>query len=249
MRFPGINFRLIAGAAFLAIAFPFCRPVLAQNLVILNDGATVKLNGKLEVEHQDNKDFLLVKTFQPYLAVFDPKTDQRKVQEVGLSLAGREDELRRHVGQTVWVVGTLQLDGTSPYYYNGTLVLASSVHFASGLTLLPKAETAPGAPSADIIQFHVLVTFHPKPSHFSYIVTGPDGHPLTPSENYSSCGLNGAGDVMNCFCPDGFIFTGSGKMTGSQFIMSEKADMDFAQFEIPENMSGPISKAFECTRK
>ena len=60
-------------------------------------------------------------------ARIDEQKLPKRVHEVGLRLDGQGDVLDKLVGQSVTVSGTLQLEGVSPYYPNGTLILAKSV--------------------------------------------------------------------------------------------------------------------------
>ena len=185
----------------------------------------------------------------PYEAIFDTD-DHRKVGEIGLSLTGQQEVLQRAVGQRVSVTGTLQLEPASPYYFNGTLILAKSVRLPNGRTLLPLTMTVTTLPK-EITQFSALVTFSPHTQkRFTYQAWDAMGHPLPTSGTYLSCGLNGPGDVMNCYCADGFKFTGTGTINHGQF--SKTADpqdgFDFAQFEIPEPVQHYVTEAVACVR-
>ena len=59
----------------------------------------------------------------------------RIVQEIGLTLDGQWDALKALVGQQVSVSGVIQLEPTSPYYLNGTLIVAKSIRLANGSVL------------------------------------------------------------------------------------------------------------------
>ena len=114
--------------------------------------------------------------------------------------------------------------------------------------MLPKLKAPVEALASHVNQYHALATFHEKSGEFSYKVWDVDGRPLSRATEYLACGLNGAGDVMNCSCADGFTPTGLGKIDRGRFIMLEKTTMNFAQFTIPENLREPISRAVECTK-
>ena len=235
------------------VSFVFCALICHASqthcLPKLVNGAKIKLTGTVNIERRGNRLFLTVKTGEPYVAIFDGTTDRRQVHEIGLSLVGQESVLKRYVGQRVFVSGTLQLEPVSPYYFNGTLILATSVQLPNGFVLVPKAEALAKEFPNDFKQFHALVKFSPKSAHFSYKIWGPDGRLLFPVTGYVSCGLNGPGDVMNCFCANGFTFTRVGRMNGDKFIMIGRPEMEFAQFGISENLREPVSRVIECTKK
>ena len=210
----------------------------------LVDGRNINLEGTLRLRRIGNQAFLTIQTRAPYLARFYSGTS-REVHEVQIILEGQNDALRKYIGQHVSAAGRLQLEETSSYYFNGTLLLAESVKLSDHSVLTPQKSRSAKQPPITLEKFHARVTFDPKSNQFTYVVCDSAGRQLSPANGYLSCSLNGPGDVMNCFCVTGFTVTGLGKMN----VLAQKPDIaDFAQFRIPENLRRPISKAVECTR-
>lgn len=227
-----------------------CCPAQSQQSQELIDHATIKLTGTIRLEQRGNKSFLVIKPGRLYEVVFD-STDRRKVGEIGLSLEGQWDALKALIGKKVLVSGVVQLEPTSPYYFNGTLILAKSIRLEDGSVLTPKAYSTVNLP-ASLSQFHTLVTFSPgRWEQFTYETWDAEGHRLPVSYEYLSCGLNGPGDVMNCYCPDGFSYTAKGKINGGHFFKTEapEAGFNFAQFSIADPVRHFVREAVECTRE
>jgi hypothetical protein len=177
----------------------------------------------------------MVKTKLPYLAVFD-QNDKEDVNEIGLIFTGQDQTIRKHIGEPISVIGRVQLELVSPYYFNGTSIVVATLQLADGSVLKPvQKETEVPIPN-EVNQFHALATFSPTTSTFSYKVWSRNGRELTSTASYLSCGLNGAGDAMNCFCPSGFKVTGLGGMNGNRFVRTENPEFEFAQFLIPEDL-------------
>ncbi len=226
-----------------------CCSSLSQQSHSLIDGAPIKLSGTLGVERRGNRSFIVIRPGQTYEAVFD-STDRRNVREIGLTMDGQWDKIRALVGQKVSVSGVIQLEPSSPYYLNGTLILAKSIKLPNGLVLAPKAQISRSLPDS-LNQFQSLVTFAPHTSErFTYKTWDSAGHLVSNSEVYLNCGLNGPGDVMNCYCPDGFAFTGKGKVVNGRFVKTEPPQdgFNFAQFSIADPVRRSVIEGVECTR-
>jgi hypothetical protein len=143
------------------------------------------------------------------------------------------------------------LNEESPYYFNGALIQAKSVRLPGGSVLLPQTRPLLALPES-LTQFHALVTFTPKAwDQFTYKAWDATGHPLPSSANYLSCELNGPGDVMNCFCPDGFAFTATGTIRDGRFAKADdpQEGFTFAQFVLDEPVRNSLTAAVECTRR
>jgi hypothetical protein len=222
----------------------------AQQLPRLVDGAHIQLSGNLVVERRVNRQFIMVKKKESYLAVFD--TDEsREVREIGIELDGRQSELRTLIGKKVSVSGKLQLEPSSPYYFNGVSPDADSVRPEGGPVLLPKAAMAKPPVPNDVKKYQAEVTFSVKNDAFVFKASSIDGSPLPSGPKYLSCGLNGPGDVMNCYCADGFKPVAMGKMAGKTFVKTEPvaSDWSFAQFSLPDPANAPVTRAVMCVRK
>jgi hypothetical protein len=238
--------RLILGVVWVLA----CGSSLSQQPRSLIDGAAIQLVCTVGLEPRGNNAYIVIKLSQPYTAVFD-NTDHRRVQEIGLTLNGQWDSLKALVGQKVSVSGVIQLEPSSPYYLNGTLIIAKSIRLANGSVLTPKPSNRVELP-ASVTRFYSLVTFAPRASErWTYKTWDNNGNLLPSSQGYLSCGLNGPGDVMNCYCPAGFSFTATGTVSDGHFTKTEapQEGFDFAQFEIADPVRRSVSEAVECTRQ
>jgi hypothetical protein len=226
-----------------------CGTSLSQQPRSLVDGAPIQLIGTVGLEPRGNNTYIVIRPGQTYTAVFD-NADRRSVQEIGLMLEGQWDSLKALVGQKVSVSGVIQLEPTSPYYLNGTLIVAKSIRLANGSVLTPSPSKSAELP-ASLTQFHSLVTFAPRASErWTYKTWDNNGHSLPTSQGYLSCSLNGPGDVMNCYCPAGFAFTAKGTISDGHFTKTEAPEegFDFAQFVIEDPIRRTVSEAVECSR-
>lgn len=238
--------RLTLGIVLLMI----CVSTSSQQPRALVDGAPIQLDGTIGLEYRGNNAYIVIKPGQPYTAVFDD-TDHRKVQEIGLTLDGQWDAVKALVGQKVSVSGVVQLEPISPYYLNGALIVAKSIRLATGSVLTPKPYK-PVEPPAGLTRFHSLITFTPRASErWTYKTWDDNGNLLPGAQDYLSCGLNGPGDVMNCYCPAGFAFTATGTVRDGHFTKTADSQegFHFAQFGIADPVRRSVSEAVECTRK
>ena len=227
-----------------------CGSSLSQQPRSLVDGAPIQLVGIVGFELRGNNDYIVIKPSQSFTAVFD-RTDRRVVREIEITLDGQWDSLKALAGQKVSVSGVVQLESSSPYYLNGTLIIAKSIRLANGSMLTPKSYTSVELP-ASLTQFHALVTFAPRASQrWTYKTWDNNDHLLPGSQDHLSCSLNGPGDVMNCYCPDGFAFTAIGTIGKGRFTKTEapREGFDFAQFDIADPVRHWVSEAVECTRQ
>ncbi len=223
-------------------------PAFSQQPNLLVDGAHIEMAGVVGMEARGNHAFVVIKPGRSYTALFEG-TYRRVVREIGLSLEGQT--LTSLAGQKVVVSGTIQLEPASPYYLNGTLIVADSIRLADGSLLRPKPYSNVGVP-ASIMQFHSQVTFAPRYSRrWTYKTWDTNGTPLDNTKTYISCSLNGAGDVMNCYCPAGFSFSATGNITKGLFTKTAEPqkDFDFAQFSIADPVRNAVTEAVECTRQ
>jgi len=245
--------RLLCGV-FLAGAFG-----TAYSQQPLVDKSKIEVSGTLTVERVGNHSFLMIRMEKPYLANFDDG-DTRSVPEIGLMLEGRNSLLRKYVGRGVIVDGTVQLEASSPYYFNGTLIKATSVRLLSrggrpsGNILTPFVADAGAGnslshdPRSPVV-YHAEFTFFPKQSKFTYRAWDAEGNLLRSKFEYLTCALNGPGDVVNCFCAGGYAPTSQGEMRSTKFVVTERAEFEFAQFGIDQSLQHSVSKAVQCTRK
>jgi hypothetical protein len=229
---------------------------------MLVDGQSTSLSGTLATKHLGYALYVTIKTPGPVVLKWPPsdldairesekfdKTDRSTVNEIWVILPGQEDVLLNRIGQTVRVRGKVQLNATSPYYFNGTLITADTVEFADGSILLPQVEPYVQGPPPGTEKYYGSVTLTMQ-GRWAYRAWDGDGHELIPAKGLLSCRLNGSGDVVNCFCADHFKPTGSGVMNNGRYMLEEKTDWDFAQFSVPDTEGRIVtfSKAIECVR-
>lgn len=235
------SFRLFI-AALVVCATAIC---FAQRDPTLEDGATVTARGTITLQNRGNRAFIVLRTEHSYIAIFDEK-DRRTVPEIGIAMPGVD--LEKYVGEVVTVKGSVMLEPASPYYYNGTLITADSIRLSNRTVLLPKNVPAVPPRAFPWTRYWVLATFSPRTHSFVYRGWGSSRVPVPDTAGLLSCGFNGAGDVLNCFCADGFVATGTGWMQGNRFVLTDKPTMEFAQFTIPEELKAPISRAVQCSK-
>jgi len=251
MEKPGMNvrFRYLVTICLYSFIFGAVSISRAQSATELADGQKVKIIGKIALERRGNRIFPMLRVENPFLAIFD-KDDRAQVTEIEIILDGQGAEIKKYVGETATIEGRIQLEPVSPYYFNGVAVHAESVTLTNGSVLRPVEFTDQAPLSAQITRFRALATYSPAQGSFSYQAWDLEGHSLPQGENYLSCGLNGPGDVMNCFCPKGFEVSSFGTRKDGRFSLTERPrpDLPLAQFGIPEDLKGPINKTVECTR-
>lgn len=204
----------------------------------LKDGAAVRVSGLLVMERRGNNRFLMVRAKASYLAIFYEDEGSSKVGEMGIELAGEQAGLEKHLGEQVTVVGKVQLSQESPYYFNGVLIVAESVELANGTVLRSHRPEAVTPIAVGLPMYRVQVTLKARTSHFSYVVSDERGRLIAPNPAYMSCGLNGAGDVVNCYCAEGF-----------DPLDKHNPGVNRAQFEIDEPLRKDVTKTVECRRK
>lgn len=239
--------RKAVSALWIMFGCCICFPQQTPKLI---DGARIMLVGTVGLEQRGNKAYIVIKPGGQYEAVFDSE-DHRRVREIGLGLFGQESALRALAGQKVTVNGKVQLEPNSPYYLNGTLIVADSVRTASGSVLRPEDRSAGSLP-VGLARFYSLVIFDPRSAaRFTYKSWNSQGRLLTGFADFVTCGLNGPGDVMNCYCPKGFVFTGKGDVRDGKFEKTEAPaeGFDFAQYMIGDAVRRSVSVAVECTRQ
>ena len=137
-----------------------CYSAHSQQARELVNGSSVQVVGKVGLVQFGNKHYLVLRPNRPYRAVFD-STDTREVREINFTLYGQWDALKSLPGQTVSVSGKVQLEPTSPYYLNGTLIVADTIQLTNGVALRPKTQPATGLP-AQVTKIFTLVTFTPR---------------------------------------------------------------------------------------
>ena len=168
----------------------------------LHDGESFALRGKLKIVYSGWQRYLVLPLERPYVADFGPGVGTKEITAIEINPQGHYASLAEHAGEVIEVLGKLQMEGVSPYYWNGVMLVASTVRLPDGATLHPEMRI-PRVPSGT--EFYT-VTLALVPHQFEWrreaydIETGQ----LLPDSAVDGCSLNGGGDVMNCLCIPGF---------------------------------------------
>ena len=219
---------------------------VAQDPHTLENGDTVDLRGTLLIKRRGWSEFLVLHTMAPYRLTPDSgDPPQDPVQELGITLSGQDDLLARSAGKAIRVTGRLQLASTSGFYWNGTLVWANTIALSNGEYLNPKIPE-PGLPLA-IHHYTASATLQPKLWPRLYTARDVDTHRSLSTPNLAGCRVNGAGDVLNCFCSDGFR-PAKGLLHTAAGTAPATMHETFAQFMLEAPADTPITAEVECTR-
>ena len=222
-------------------------PCLAQKPVFVKQGQETTISGQLSIKSHGWQRFFVLQTQIHYSLDLDPLEDGPITRhEIAFYLSGRTEEVERLAGQSVTVAGPLALNGSSPYYWNGTMLQAHRLESASGLVLLAKQKS----PDADAWRdgpktFVAVIKMLPNkmlPQYSLLSVSSQAG----PIQGFS-CGVNGGGDLLNCSCPDGYEASRVGKVSNGRFVHTSRVDV--LQLDIGEDSTRPVTVAAECTRK
>jgi len=174
-----------------------------QKLELLHDGEPFAVHGRLEPRYRGWHRYLIVRLDHGYLADFGKDVGTKKVNELELNLNEGRLVLTDYVGKNIEARGTLQLEGVSPYYWNGVMLMAKDVKLEGGPTILSNASSYVDPMPAAVTSY--IVTIYMKPQQMRWPQNAVD---LTTGQllhaDPGNCGLNGGGDVMNCLCVDGF---------------------------------------------
>ncbi len=205
--------------------------LIAQAPVSLHDGQQVVLHGTLALEPAGRLQFVTLKTTASYVPIFKEEGGKDVPGETlhEISLAGYADYglLYAHRGQPVTVTGKLATDDVTPYFWHGTRLQASSILTTGGVDLRGKERGTWIA--ADLGLYRAKVTLSADlaaPWRYSM-----EGKPA--EEKYLSCSSNGGGDVVNCFCAQGFHPTeATASVKDKAWHGQVMGDMRMAQFGV-----------------
>jgi hypothetical protein len=210
------------------------------------------VHGQLKLECWGWRCYLVVATAAPYRAMFDPRESQPKiVHEIPLLLNGNNNLLSSYVGKSVTATGKVQLEAVSPYYLNGIFLMTDSVSLPGGKTL-QQAEFNPSPLS--VTKYMASITLTPHRYVWGHRVWDPATSDTLSTQNLSGCSLSGGGDVMNCYCIEGYQATRIGSAAVGQKVTLEAVDEDFlkwgfGQTEVDEDAKKPMVVEVECTKE
>ncbi len=213
------------------------------------------MRGHLEVRFRGWHRFLILQLGQPYLPEFGSGSTSKPMSAVELIAPGRAAMLSEHVGEVVEASGTLQLDGVSPFYWNGVALLADSVRLPDG-TALPSQRIQPRVPAGTEF-YTVAIAMVPHQFEWRREAHDIETGQLLPDAAVDGCSLNGGGDVMNCLCIPGFAPVRAGvvphPLRSQQWLEIPKASFalpGMAQFGLPESdATHPQIVQVACKRK
>ncbi len=218
--------------AVFPVALLFCASAAyCQSPVPLRDGQQITLTGELTMEPAGRLQFVTVKTHSAYVPLFPgenrKETRGETLHEIGLS--GYDYALAyAHRGQQVTVTGKLLTDEATPYFWHGTRLEAASLRTSDGDDLTGKSLARPGVPT-DLTRYTSTAILHADLAlPWTYQVKGK----TITRGTYLTCSSNGGGDVVNCFCADGFHpVRAESSLLGGHRKGEILPDMTMAQFE------------------
>ena len=221
----------------IALACVLSAAPMHGQTITLHDRKPVTLRGILRPIPEGRLQFVAVLTREAYGSGLPG--DAGKPQHA-VTLSGYHDyaALYAHRGQAVTVRGTVAIDAASPYYRNGLLVQATSIRTAGGAELLG-TPTSPPRVAADVGVYRASAVLPADPAApWQYRVQDRnDAHGMI------ACRSNGAGDVVNCDCAEGFHATEARLMGAGKTFRG--ALMGWAQFTPPQ---GRVELAIACSR-
>ena len=217
---------------------------------VLLDGDVVDLRGTLRIERRGWNELLVLHTAIPYRLSSEaagdaPDPHSGPVQDIGLTLPGQDDLLARFAGKSIRVSGRLQLAPASPYAWNGSLVFAITIALPNGDYLNPKLPD-PGL-ALSIRHYVASATLQPRLWPRLYTARDADTHRPLPTPNLAGCHVNGTGDVLNCFCTDGF-HASRGLLHTAADTQTATITPTSARFTLPEPATTPITAEVDCIR-
>lgn len=228
-----------------------------QKLERLRDGEPFAVRGRLESRYRGWHRYLIVQLDHGYLADFGRDVGTKEINELELNVKDGWLALTDYVGKNVEARGTLQIEGVSPYYWNGVMLTAKDVKLEGGLAILPNASLNVDPMPAAVTSY--IVTIYMKPQQMRWPQDAVDlttGRQLSQADP-GSCGLNGGGDVMNCFCADGLRPIRAGVVKKAyrseewRLVPAVETPLtDMAQFVLEDpDAAAPQTVQFVCQRK
>ena len=232
--------------AFALVCLLLAPSLTAQAPVPLHDGQQVVLHGILTMEPAGRLQFVTVKTTASYVPVFTEdggkEVPGETLHEISLSGYFDYELLYAHRGQEVTVTGKMATDETTPYFWHGTRLQATSIVTMNGVDLRGKERGTQVA--ADVGLYRAEVTLPADlAAPWRYRL---DGRPMT--ERYLSCSSNGGGDVVNCFCAQGFHPTETtSSIKDSVWQSKALSKMKMAQFGVGDEAREAVLSVM-CSR-
>jgi hypothetical protein len=178
------------------------------------------------------------------------------VKAIELRCEGNSAALLAHSGETVEASGKLHMEAESPYAWNGVVLQADTVKLEDG-TVLSAHPAEPVKAPAGVESYLVTVTMQPHKANWPHETVDLATGKKLPKQDYDGCGLNGAGDALNCTCTDGFVPARAGVVAAAveakdaQTLPAAKMiDPTTAQFTLPDSDANDLQiYQIVCKRK
>lgn len=201
----------------------------------LYNGEHLVLQGRLKPVPRGRLQFMTIRTRDAFT---NPGVVDQPFHEIALAGSLDYELLYRHRGETVTVSGTVAVDDASPYYLLGAVLHVNSILTAAGRDLSGYASATPMPPATRSYKA-VAVLPADLAAPWTYRVEGR----AEDTKGWLSCGSNGGGDVVNCFCADGFQPVHASSTTHGVTSQIFR-DMHLAQFATGD---GPVATELHVT--
>ena len=218
----------------------------AQQPIPLHNGQNVTLHGTLTMQPSGRLQFVTVRTQETYVPLVQTEhggaeTSAEPTAEVSLAGYHSYRFMYAHRGQNVVVTGKMLTDDVTPYFFHATRLELQTMALSDGTkVLLPRATTRRVLPAVRGYRAKVILLADlAKPWRYSV------GHKQDVSGQYLSCDSNGGGDVVNCFCTNGFHPVHSHSSSGVDGRIF--ADMQMAQFGVGDD-ARRVELSVTCSR-
>lgn len=246
---------VIAGVLFASLS----AAAQPAKLVRLKDGQQIEVRGRLKIAFKGWRSSLILETGRSYL-VIAPDEGTARVRSIELN-SSDESLLAKHAGELVTAKGHMQNELLSPYYFNGAMLMADTVTLSDGTVVRHREPVEPPRLPATLTSY--LYTVKQLPNHFDSEGEAVDlttGKPM-PAESQKGlggCSLNGAADLMNCGCAEGFKAVRAGVVRQAlasshvkalPIVTEERPSKGMAQLAIPEFPTRPLILQIACERK
>ncbi len=220
---------------------------LCQTPVLLHDGQQLTLKGVLTPQPAGRLQFVVVRTTQFYVPVMHyDGADHRGEPTRDIALSDYHDyaQLYAHRGETVTVTGVVSTDPASPYYLQNMRLGIRSIRGTHGENLL-RTSSAAARVAVDTGTYRASALLPADPAApWQYRVQGGSGN----GDALLSCSSNGGGDVVNCYCADGFRPTEAVMLkAGNQSKGDLFPDGSLAQFGVGED-TAEVHLSVTCSR-
>ncbi|MBS1814456.1 MAG: hypothetical protein JSS87_06240 [Acidobacteria bacterium] len=221
--------------------------LMSAQTSVVKDKQHVRVSGVVEIRGGPNKFFYVLKVPRSYTLAFSKEEGgPRLTQEIAFAVPNKlRDQLITHIGEEVTVEGEMWLEPTSPYYWNGNMVQTTAITLANGSVLRTAQRETCTKPDED---YTVRVTIPTTAASWHYEAVQKSTQTKLIG-NVASCSTNGGGDVINCFCAEGFMPTSlalrSGKRQDEGQIFT---DMSMAQIGIDEDRKATAILTLKCRK-